>query len=1303
MATCRWVTKQAYKGVRSAFSLADYLATPLKYLVNGIYHTEPVKHARQGVGQVGLLPEFFSFAKQTKQIISESSVNNAWYLVDAIAAERLVKNVWPQYETYYSDYSGKLLDLAIFMAYTARLFIRKFVDNNSYTVSIPRAVSNDVINHIADGYSEAYVGLLWPGFKSKFLRNSRLGDELSEREYKIHFYDKLHAIFIKFFSQHSITGESFKVLRDDLSVELSQIIMSAGSSENESSIKDFSHVVASTITNEIFNGYLVSFPKLVLRMKDDVTRGLSLESRGNKVDKAFIEKIAQDLSNEKNVIAKTLPKVYFEKAYVKYIEAFYEKIAANKAGLKAIASLRIMIDVIGENDRVFKEELRQVASNPVPDSKEEFIAALPDHFVDTVHENYLKHFYEQIKENRKPLQAIIDRMADKDKEFKMILENVANNPVPSTRNDFFESLPKEYFKKIALNILANFYEVISNKNADVKKIIQRIAAGDSELADALEDIAKRSEFGKKPLVFESLPIAFVLHTSVMYVEIFYQEIKRFNDNHQGMIKKLALGDDGFASTLRIIANDKIKKNVDASIDDLSETLSRKFSTPYFERFYLEIKRKNKNLDSLIKKMAQGDREFEAALWKIANIKILSGRDIPMEKLPAVFFEKCTANFSEDVSDKIKNKDMKEFFKRITLKQSKNEEAIVRSLGKILERKEKRSEYASELLQGIIKTTANVTRTHLSPWLPVNNIDTCSCSKTKKIHASLSSAPYFGGNLLLLTILENLALVALPKSQNWIKGGAFLMRSLIYGQAITEPKVVGAGHCTRHRFQELARHRAYNMGVGMSVVGPGEAMSQLVQLGTGIDTRYTRDAISSFVMQIVSVAAYANNKPLPGQNENPWDFFRYPRMITRWAAQVVHSWFIPEVNSVEKRQARINKIKEILSSQEMFYLVKMIFEGNDLHPEVKTIKEFIDFLKKKMDQPEVNDEETTKQVLGLMNDLFKEKIEALKKAGADEKSPSHEGIIDPMPAKAKERRELGVLFFQKLEERFGALMEDSEDDESIEGAKKKNDEQKEDKQEDKPKVVSASVDAPRQEDAKKDNASDKAEQEPENNSNSLLGGIILTIKAEQEQLDPETVKSKINTQLNSQNKDTLDVLFDIPAVKATLKLYRKDINGAIPTIDKIHTVSTYAGRVLSIPPENWTSPFSMPLLILKDEAINTVVRRIEAEMRGYQTEEENAKASVKAKAETKPDVLPVEKPAAAKDSMLKHRVSVSEYTKPVVKKTPEKDADLLVGIEGFEHQDLSPISLRKLGIFSAADKAKLPKPTANESGGPLLQL
>jgi hypothetical protein len=774
MSWCRWVSDKAYDTAAYAYSWADYLATPVKPIakaiykyqpvtpiVRAIYQYEPVRHARQGFNQIFRLPEIISVSPQTKQILKQSLDTNSGYLLSVIASERLVHKVLPHYVPGYSETTGMILDLAVFAGFTARLWARKYVDNNCFAPSLPRAVSNDLAMYVADGYAEAIASNLWPIFKKNFLRNSKLGDELEENAYSAKFTRDLAIAFENFITQPEITADSFKQFRGILANVLFKTLTDAGSSVDIDVIRHYADTLSNAITSELFAGLLVSFPKFVKEMKDDNYR-LSLSSQSSSSEKKFLSKITSKMVDEKDPISQALPKTFFEKKYV----------------------------------------------------------------------TYLNGFHDEIKENGDRLEKTIQQMGGESRKFKKELRKIANSIKTDSQAVFLNSLSKEFLNKASPNDWATLFN--------------------------------------------------------------------------------------------------------------------------------EVKARETDIDRRIQLRASDDKEFSQSLKKIANSYMQNPKGPDFDELPEAFFKKCPINFLEEKEDAAQSKDEKDFFTKLNQRRLYDKNKMLAGLSKSFVEKNAK-EVSDESMQSVIRSTVTVSRTHLKKWLPVKNATACECGDKKKITASLSSSYYYAGNLVQLKIPDLLRKVGAisPEAHMYATVIAFLLRALIYGHSMNEYKVVGDGHCTRHRYQIFARNKAHGFGVGLSYVAISELLSTLVESVTGVNTYFSRDAINSLMLQSVAVSTLANNEPLPGKGEDPWDIFYLSRKLTLWAADVGRWLFSPYYNDVAKRQRFVDKMKRLAESKEVAGALRYLFNGNDFFPTKESMKEVTLLFHEKFKQPknpEIDDDE-----------------------------------------------------------------------------------------------------------------------------------------------------------------------------------------------------------------------------------------------------------------------------------------------------------------------------------------------------------
>lgn len=142
--------------------------------------------------------------------------------------------------------------------------------------------------------------------------------------------------------------------------------------------------------------------------------------------------------------------------------------------------------------------------------------------------------------------------------------------------------------------------------------------------------------------------------------------------------------------------------------------------------------------------------------------------------------------------------------------------------------------------------------------------------------------------------------------------SMLSRILLAGQVNLEAIVAKEMHCTRHRTEEINRHKIYAFGMGVSQMLISEFFAQLVLLGTGVRNACTTDAIDQLVIQASMISLFANNARLPGRGKNTWNLFFLPQRAARVILDAVNNRLAEKPKSPEVLLARLKKVADVLS-------------------------------------------------------------------------------------------------------------------------------------------------------------------------------------------------------------------------------------------------------------------------------------------------------------------------------------------------------------------------------------------------------
>jgi len=200
-------------------------------------------------------------------------------------------------------------------------------------------------------------------------------------------------------------------------------------------------------------------------------------------------------------------------------------------------------------------------------------------------------------------------------------------------------------------------------------------------------------------------------------------------------------------------------------------------------------------------------------------------------------------------------------------------------------------------------------------LPIKSaIEDCGCETKKIVHGNLSGPLYFNGNILLTYWPEAAEFFGLRAPIFEIgKMFGYVLRAMFYAQSFMETRLDGKELCTSHRYEELAKNKAYLLGFGSSYVIVMEIVAGMLKKLTGIDNILVRDAMGSFLIHLFNINILAYKEPLPGTQKYPWDPFVPFRKITFYTATGLQTWLIRESNDPEAKKDSIDKIKKALGS------------------------------------------------------------------------------------------------------------------------------------------------------------------------------------------------------------------------------------------------------------------------------------------------------------------------------------------------------------------------------------------------------
>lgn len=126
-------------------------------------------------------------------------------------------------------------------------------------------------------------------------------------------------------------------------------------------------------------------------------------------------------------------------------------------------------------------------------------------------------------------------------------------------------------------------------------------------------------------------------------------------------------------------------------------------------------------------------------------------------------------------------------------------------------------------------------------------------------ANLMSPAYYASNLIVTEMIKSTVRDQFSPAIAQIIHPVLLAQ--VYGHALAEVNFMNS--CKKHRYQELATNNEFIFGLGVSFLLSNLLLSKALEKTTGVNNKYTNDAIFSFLYQYFMAATFFINRPYPG--------------------------------------------------------------------------------------------------------------------------------------------------------------------------------------------------------------------------------------------------------------------------------------------------------------------------------------------------------------------------------------------------------------------------------------------------------
>lgn len=145
---------------------------------------------------------------------------------------------------------------------------------------------------------------------------------------------------------------------------------------------------------------------------------------------------------------------------------------------------------------------------------------------------------------------------------------------------------------------------------------------------------------------------------------------------------------------------------------------------------------------------------------------------------------------------------------------------------------------------------------------------CECSGSKKISAVLFSP---------LNLSTKLALIKIISYVPGLRHVAPLSYMYIYGESLMESLYAAVKMCSRHRAKELAKNKAYLLGLGGSLYALCGLTSFLIARQLGVSSFFIDDAVYSMLYPCFVSATLLQDRQIPG-DQTGIEVFYYQRIL-----------------------------------------------------------------------------------------------------------------------------------------------------------------------------------------------------------------------------------------------------------------------------------------------------------------------------------------------------------------------------------------------------------------------------------------
>lgn len=312
----------------------DITLPPLTAIAQAIYASTPVTHFRQGFQQFYRGLNLWEEAKETRDLLVQSLYSNTVeYLLPVIMYRRFMMVVTEKYSPDATDALLNVLDNTILLLFFIRLYQRRLADNIFNSISLTRAISNDVTEHLlelaSEGFSENITELLLAVLTLDSSATTMLKDDIQFKLRLGGFEKRFAAVFDvaisarqllkayikvsfrieleKFFAESKVTADIFAGIIEPLQLVIKdKIIKYFSNVPAEERVNNFSHIVATILADQMASVFSPAYKNKLALDQSELVALLS-QSLYLSVAKSVAEKYLQNVEKTGEKIKLFLP------------------------------------------------------------------------------------------------------------------------------------------------------------------------------------------------------------------------------------------------------------------------------------------------------------------------------------------------------------------------------------------------------------------------------------------------------------------------------------------------------------------------------------------------------------------------------------------------------------------------------------------------------------------------------------------------------------------------------------------------------------------------------------------------------------------------------------------------------------------------------------------------------------------------------------------------------------------------------------------------------------------------------------